>query len=255
MVNETLKRFLKKSALAALSVSLLVGPAVAGEDEETKVAKRIVIKKVEHDCDGENCEEMHGIHHGDWGGGDGHHFIWKGHGDSVARGGFLGVHLTELTSELRGHFGVPEDAGVLVSKVVDDSPAHRGGVQVGDIITAVDGEAVSSARGLAKVVRSREDGETASLEIWRDGQRESLSVGIVERDFHGGHHPRMMVISCDEDEDCGTDFTTALGNFDCGGEEDCRIEVRCEEDGCDCNVNGESADCDELGVPRFHHHE
>ena len=48
-----------------------------------------------------------------------------GRGLHAAHGGgaFLGVQLSDLTAELRTHFGVPDDAGVLVGKVVDGSPA------------------------------------------------------------------------------------------------------------------------------------
>src|SRR5436305_13618930 len=40
-------------------------------------------------------------------------------------GGYLGVGLLNLTPELRTHFGVPEDAGVLLSKVAPGSPAEK----------------------------------------------------------------------------------------------------------------------------------
>src|SRR5262245_15606747 len=47
-------------------------------------------------------------------------------------GGFLGVQLIGITPELRQHYGVPKDAGVLVGAVEADSPAAKAGIQVGD---------------------------------------------------------------------------------------------------------------------------
>ena len=49
-------------------------------------------------------------------------------------GKVLGVGLTDLTPELREHFGVGGDAGVMISRVVEDSPAAKAGLRVGDII-------------------------------------------------------------------------------------------------------------------------
>ncbi len=168
-----------------------------------------------------------------WAGDHGHHGMHRLH---HGKSGFLGVQMTELTPELRAHFGVPEDAGVMVSKVVDDSPASRAGVQVGDIISAVDGEAVGSAGALARAIRGREDGEAATLEIWRDGGLETLTANLEVREGHGvRHRKRAIRVHHDGDHD-----------FDCGGAGDCEIHVECDEGDCNCTVNGEAADCEDL---------
>lgn len=96
-------------------------------------------------------------------------------------GAYLGVELVNLNEPLRAHFGVPEGSGVLVSNVVDDSPAARAGVQVGDIITRFDGEDVTSSRKLTTMVRKAEAGDPADLEIWRDGKVETVSTTLDER--------------------------------------------------------------------------
>ena len=96
-------------------------------------------------------------------------------------GAYLGVELVNLNEPLRAHFGVPEGSGVLVSNVVDDSPAARAGVQVGDIITRFDGEDVTSSRKLTTMVRKAEAGDPADLEVWRDGKVETLSTTLDER--------------------------------------------------------------------------
>ncbi|MCE2558237.1 MAG: PDZ domain-containing protein [Acidobacteria bacterium] len=96
-------------------------------------------------------------------------------------GAYLGVELVNLNEPLRAHFGVPEGSGVLVSNVVDDSPAARAGVQVGDIVTRFDGEDVTSSRKLTTMVRRAEAGDPADLEIWRDGKVETVSTTLDER--------------------------------------------------------------------------
>lgn len=96
-------------------------------------------------------------------------------------GAYLGVELVNLNEPLRAHFGVPEGSGVMISNVVDDSPAARAGVQVGDILTRFDGEDVTSSRKLTTMVRKAEAGDPADLEVWRDGKVETLSTTLDER--------------------------------------------------------------------------
>lgn len=99
-----------------------------------------------------------------------------------ARRGFLGVQLLDLTPELRRHFGVPEETGVLVSRVEAESPADRAGVQVGDLLTAIDGEAVSSPWDVRRTVRKKAEGESLVLEVWRNGRVHQLTTTVVERE-------------------------------------------------------------------------
>ena len=96
-------------------------------------------------------------------------------------GAYLGVELVNLNEPLRAHFGVPEGSGVMISNVVDDSPAARAGVQVGDILTRFDGEDVTSSRKLTTMVRKAEAGDPADIEIWRDGKVETVSTTLDER--------------------------------------------------------------------------
>ena len=111
-------------------------------------------------------------------------------------GGYLGVRSVELTPELRQHFGAPKDAGVMVGTVEPDSPAAKAGIQVGDILTAVDGDGVGSTRDLSRAVRRHKDGETVKVDLLRDRSKKTLSVTVAERkdreirigDFGHGKH-------------------------------------------------------------------
>ena len=85
-----------------------------------------------------------------------------------------------LTEELRQHFGVPEDTGVLVCKVTEGSPAEAAGIQVGDILTGVDGKPIAQPHRLSREIRRKEEGETAEIELWRDGAMMSLPVTIAK---------------------------------------------------------------------------
>jgi len=108
---------------------------------------------------------------------------------------FLGVQSVDLTPELRRHFGVPEDMGILISKVVEESPAAESGLQVGDIVTAIDGEGIRSPAELAAAVRHREVDDAIDLEVWRGGEILHMGATLTERqgpwvDVREFHFPR-----------------------------------------------------------------
>lgn len=117
---------------------------------------------------------------------------------SSRRRGMLGVQLTNLTRELRAHFGAPEDAGVMVSGVTADSPADKAGIKVGDIITSIDGNEVSSSSGVARRIRRKEGGEVAEIEVLRDGRSLTLGATIEEAERSEVDLGDFFMEDCDE---------------------------------------------------------
>ena len=97
------------------------------------------------------------------------------------RRGFIGVRPLEMTPELRAHYGAPREAGVLIGQVDADGPAGKAGVQVGDIVTAADGERIESASDLSHVIRDKKAGEAVKLDIVRDKAKKTISVPVAER--------------------------------------------------------------------------
>ncbi|MDQ5857397.1 MAG: PDZ domain-containing protein [Acidobacteriota bacterium] len=99
----------------------------------------------------------------------------------VGSRGFIGVTLVEITPELRAHYGAPREAGVVVSGVEADTPAGRAGVQVGDVITSVDGEKVRWTGDVSRAVRDKKGGETVEVEIVRDRAPRKMNITVEER--------------------------------------------------------------------------
>lgn len=95
--------------------------------------------------------------------------------------GFLGIEITELTPELRAHFGTPQEAGVLVASVLEDGPAAAAGVRVGDVITAIDGETVKSTWDVQSRIGSLDEGDLAAIELIRDGELQTVNATVEER--------------------------------------------------------------------------
>jgi serine protease Do len=95
--------------------------------------------------------------------------------------GWLGVAMQPLTPALATAVGHPGAEGVLVDKVMDDSPAQKAQLKQGDVITAFNGEAIKSPKDLALDVADAANGTAAKLTIWRDGQQSSVDVTIGEQ--------------------------------------------------------------------------
>ena len=108
--------------------------------------------------------------------------VWEGADLAKMRRGYLGVVLTDLTPELRAHFGVPEETGVMVAKVEPGSPAEKAGVKVGDILTSVDGQEIKSSWDVSLKVRGQEDGDQVPLEVWRKGKVQTLTATVEQRE-------------------------------------------------------------------------
>ena len=104
--------------------------------------------------------------------------------------GYLGIQLIDLTEELREFYGAPQDAGTLVARVSENSPAATAGFEVGDVITRVAGEAAENSWDLVRSVAQFDPEEQIELEVIRDGAPVTLTATLGEREggvwFSGG---------------------------------------------------------------------
>ena len=101
-------------------------------------------------------------------------------GDSDAA--FLGVHLQDLTKQLRKYFKVKDGSGVLVSEVVEDSPAEKGGIKAGDIIVKVEDTSIDGPKSLQKVIRSFNPEDKVKITLMRNGRKKTISATLGEQE-------------------------------------------------------------------------
>ncbi|HXH02872.1 MAG TPA: DegQ family serine endoprotease [Candidatus Competibacteraceae bacterium] len=94
--------------------------------------------------------------------------------------GWLGVMIQEVTGELAQSFGLDRPRGALVGQVLEDSPAAKAGVQVGDIILAFNGQPVTSSGELPPLVGRVRPGNKSQLTLFRGGKEMTLEVTIEE---------------------------------------------------------------------------
>jgi len=105
----------------------------------------------------------------------------------------LGVQLVEATSELRQHFGGDREAGVLVSKVVKGMPAEHAGIQVGDLIVAIEGDPIESVEDLREALSDR-SGDTFEIEVIRNRDRLRLKATLPADDEDDSAGPRALLL-------------------------------------------------------------
>jgi serine protease Do len=96
------------------------------------------------------------------------------------RRGWMGVGIQTLTPELAESFGAKGDKGILVSRVVPRSPADKGGLRGGDIITSFRGKPVSGVKEFQKQVTAAAPGGAVAMDILRGGKRARVEVIIAE---------------------------------------------------------------------------
>ena len=91
---------------------------------------------------------------------------------------YIGVTISDVSAESQS-YGLPE--GAAIRSVVEDGPAAKAGLQANDIITAVDGTAISGSSDLKKLVSAASAGDEMELTVYRQGQTLTLTITIGEQ--------------------------------------------------------------------------
>jgi serine protease Do len=94
--------------------------------------------------------------------------------------GWLGVLIQDVTRSLAESFGMQQPHGALVAQVIEDSPAQKAGLQVGDIIVSFNDQVVKRSSSLPPMVGSSSVDKLAQVVVLRHGEKKTLSVNIGE---------------------------------------------------------------------------
>ncbi len=131
------------------------------EEQARKIERKAkeIEKHFQHDAQGDHDRQIRIIH------ADGN------------KGGYLGVQSMEV-GQLADYFGAAKDEGVLVTEVVEESPAAEAGLKAGDVILAVGDEEVSDPEELREAVRGQKPGESVKIEILRRGTRSTVTAKL-----------------------------------------------------------------------------
>lgn len=94
--------------------------------------------------------------------------------------GWLGVSIQNMNQDLASSFGLTTPQGALVAEVLPDSPAASAGIKSGDVILSYAGKPVESSNDLPPLVALSQPGQSAPVEILRDGHKREITVTIAE---------------------------------------------------------------------------
>ncbi len=97
---------------------------------------------------------------------------------------FVGIQMITLSPAVKEEINnnpnsgltVEEETGVLIARVLSNSPAAKGGLRAGDVITAIDGTSVADADEVQRVVGDGNVGQTLTLEVQRNGEVQRIAV-------------------------------------------------------------------------------
>lgn len=92
----------------------------------------------------------------------------------------VGILMEEVSNEAIQRYGIPD--GAYISAVLDGSCADKAGIQEGDIITAVDDTAITSADELKEAVKAHKAGEKVNFTLWRNNETLTVAATLDEYD-------------------------------------------------------------------------
>ena len=89
---------------------------------------------------------------------------------------YIGVSVTSVSSEMIS-YGLPKGAAVKV--IAEGSPAEESGLKVNDIVTAINGEEITTSSELVKIVSAAQPGDVLTLTVYRQGEAERLTITLT----------------------------------------------------------------------------
>jgi serine protease Do len=92
--------------------------------------------------------------------------------------GWLGVMIQDITPELAKSFGLKSAKGVLVSDVVKDGPAEKGGLLRGDVILRFEAKEIENAHTLSQLVAATAPNTPVKIDLLRNGKEETISLKL-----------------------------------------------------------------------------
>jgi S1-C subfamily serine protease len=102
----------------------------------------------------------------------------------VARGvvvhAYMGIDYVPMDPYVALQIGVSVTNGVVVTNVVSGSPAARAGLQVNDVITAIDGQQLTTDSAFAQILSQHEPGDTLTLDVVRRNQTLTIKVTLTD---------------------------------------------------------------------------
>ena len=95
-----------------------------------------------------------------------------------ARTPLLGINAEDITGQLGSYFGAPNNSGILVREVRNDTPADKAGLKAGDVIIKIDDKPVTTLSELREQLRTKSEAKSVNLTVLRKGSEMTVAVTI-----------------------------------------------------------------------------
>jgi serine protease Do len=109
--------------------------------------------------------------------------------NGVVRRGYLGIGIGDVDEERAKELGLKEAVGVMVTRIIADSPGEKAGLKRGDVIVGLGGKGIKDRRELLLTVAAQPLDKPVELKIVRDGKEKALKVTILEEPNGYGSQP------------------------------------------------------------------
>ena len=97
-------------------------------------------------------------------------------------GGWLGVGVSEISTDKMKALKLPEERGALLGKIVPDSPAAKAGLKENDVVLEINGQRIEGTEQFRRMIHEIPAGRTASLTVWRDGRSQNIKVAVGKQE-------------------------------------------------------------------------
>jgi serine protease Do len=91
---------------------------------------------------------------------------------------WLGVETHEVNSDFAKEHKLSAERGVVLGKIIADSPAAKGGLKENDVVTEINGQRVEGTAQFRRMIREIPAGRTVQLAVVRDGRAQTISVTL-----------------------------------------------------------------------------
>jgi serine protease Do len=159
MMNKT-KTFLLAIVLGAAGLSLIALPSHSGIKQDEKKPVIVEDNNVFVSSDDDPVMEEHFV-------------LPFGEG-----GSWLGVETHEVTAEKAKELKLSAERGVVLGKIVADSPAAKAGLKEGDVVMELNGQRVEGTAQFRRLIREIPAGRAVQLNVWRNGRAQTVAVTL-----------------------------------------------------------------------------
>jgi serine protease Do len=91
---------------------------------------------------------------------------------------WLGVETHEVTAEKAKELKLSAERGVVLGKIVPDSPAAKAGLKENDVVTEINGQRVEGTAQFRRIIQEIPSGRSIQLTVWRDGRTQTMSATL-----------------------------------------------------------------------------